>query len=58
MCKVKDELYRLHTKLKFPRYTYHIHGLFGGDFNLAVWQIFIGSPNLNHAVLTRTHEMN
>ena len=37
---------------------YHICGLFGGDFNLAVWQIFIGSPNLNHAVLTRTHEMN
>ena len=38
--------------------SYHIHGLFGGDFNLAVWQIFIGSPNLNHAVLPRTHEMN
>ena len=38
--------------------TYRICGLFGGDFNSAVWQIFIGSPNLNHAVLTRTHEMN
>ena len=25
---------------------------------LAVWQIFIGSPNLNYAVLTRTHEIN
>ena len=37
---------------------YRIHGLFGGDFNLAVWQIFIGSPNLNHAVLTCTHKMN
>ena len=29
---------------------YRIRGLFGGDFNLAVWQIFIGSPNLNHAI--------
>ena len=38
--------------------NHRIHGLFGGDFNLAVWRIFIGSPNLNHAVLTRTHEMN
>ena len=38
--------------------NYHICGLFGGDFNLAVWRIFIGLPNLNHAVLTRTHEMN
>ena len=37
---------------------YRIGGLFGGDFNLAVWRIFIGSPNLNHAVLTRTHKMN
>ena len=40
------------------RKVYRIHGLFGGDFNLAVWRIFIGSPNLNHAVLTCTHEMN
>ena len=38
--------------------VYRIHGLFGGDFNLAVWRIFIGSPNLNHAVLTHTHKMN
>ena len=30
----------------------------GGAFNLMVWQIFIGLPNLNHAILTRTHEMN
>ena len=37
---------------------YHIRGLFGGDFNLAVWRIFIGLPNLNYAILTRTHEMN
>ena len=37
---------------------YRIRGLFGGDFNLAVWQKFIGLPNLNHAVLTRTHKMN
>ena len=37
---------------------YHIRGLFGGDFNLVVWRIFIGSPNLNYAVLTPTHEMN
>ena len=33
---------------------YRIRGLFGGDFNLAVRRIFIGSPNLNHAVLTHT----
>ena len=25
---------------------------------ILIWRIFIGSPNLNHAVLTRTHEMN
>ena len=37
---------------------YRTRGLFGGDFNLAVWQIFIGSPNFNHTVLTLTHEMN
>ena len=42
---------------KFDK-EYRICGLFGSDFNLAVWQIFIGLPNLNHAVLTRTHEMN
>ena len=36
----------------------HIRDLFGGDFNLAVWQIFIGWSNLNYAVLTPTHEMN
>ena len=39
-------------------YMYCIRGLFGGDFNLVVWQIFIGLPNLNPAVLTLTHEMN
>ena len=33
---------------------YHIRGLFGGDFNLAAWQIFIGSPNLNPAILAHT----
>ena len=38
--------------------NYCIRGLFGGDFNLAVWQFFIGLLNLNHAVLTRTHKMN
>ena len=38
--------------------SYRICGLFGGDFNLAVWRFFIGSPNLNYAVLTRTYEMN
>ena len=37
---------------------YHICGLLGGDFNLAVWQIFIGLPNLNYAILTPTHEMS
>ena len=40
------------------QHTVYIHGLFGGDLNLAVWQIFIGLPNLNHAVLTHTHEIN
>ena len=35
--------------------SYRLRGLFSGDFNLAN---FIGWPNLNHAVLTRTHEMN
>ena len=34
---------------------YRIRGLFGGDFNLAVWRISIGSPNLNHAVSTHTY---
>ena len=37
---------------------YRISGLFGGDFNLAAWQIFIALPNSNHVVLTLTHEMN
>ena len=39
-------------------YEYRIRGLFGNDL---IWQfglIFIGLPNLNHAVLTCTHEMN
>ena len=42
-----------HNNLK-----YCIRGLFGSHFNLAVWQIFIGLPNLNHIVLTRTYEIN
>ena len=37
---------------------YRICGLFGSDFNLVVWRAFAGLPNLNHAVLTRIHEMN
>ena len=37
---------------------YRICGLFGSNFNLAVWSNFIGSPNLNYAVLTPTHKMN
>ena len=37
---------------------YRIHGLFGGNFNLAVWRIFIDLPNLNHTILTHIHEMN
>ena len=41
-----------------PHAVYRICGLFSGDFNLADWRIFIGLPNLNHAVLTCTHEMN
>ena len=39
-------------------YRMCVRGLFGSDFNLAVWQIFIGSPNLNYAILTPTHKMN
>ena len=30
---------------------YHIRGLFGGDFNLAVWQITSESPNLSRVIL-------
>ena len=30
---------------------YRIHGLFGGDFNLAVWQITSESPNLSQVIL-------
>ena len=30
---------------------YRIRGLFGGDFNLAVWQIISESPNLSRAIL-------
>ena len=30
--------------------VYCIRDLFGGDLNLAVWQIFIGPPNLNNAI--------
>ena len=30
---------------------YRIRGLFGGDFNLAVWQITSELPNLSHAIL-------
>ena len=30
---------------------YRIRGLFGGDFNLAVWRITSESPNLNRAIL-------
>ena len=46
------------AKIQCMLLIYCIRGLFGGDFNLAVWQIFIGSPNLNHAVFTCTHKMN
>ena len=30
---------------------YRIRGLFGGYFNLAVWQITSESPNLSRAIL-------
>ena len=30
---------------------YRIRGIFGGDFNLAVWRITSESPNLSHAIL-------
>ena len=29
---------------------YHINGIFGGHFNLAVWQFSFVSPNLYDAV--------
>ena len=29
--------------------NYHIRGIFGGDFNLAVWRFFVCPPNLNNA---------
>ena len=48
----------LHKYVHINEPIYRIRGLFGCDFNLAVWQIFIGSPNINHAVLTCTHKMN
>ena len=35
-------------------YVYRIRGLFGDDFNLAVWQITSESPNLSHAILKVT----
>ena len=28
---------------------YCIYGLFGSDFNLAVWRFFVSPPNLNNA---------
>ena len=31
--------------------NYRIRGLFGCDFNLAVWRITSKSPNLNRAIL-------
>ena len=59
---------RLHTFFRIMQVTsfmnaymdslHRISGLFGGNFNLAVWRIFIRLPNLNHAVLTCTHKMN
>ena len=57
-----DKLLTMWLKLKHSLMhiilTYRIRDLFGSDFNMAVWRIFIGSPNLNHAVLSRTYEMN
>ena len=53
-----DEDIERHKKGIIVRHNineYRIHGLFGGDFNLTVW---IGSLNLNHAILTLTHKMN
>ena len=51
-------LYMYHIVQNFDGGKYCIHGLFGGDFNLTVWQIFIGLPNLNYTVVTPTHETN
>ena len=36
-------------------YTYWIRGTAGGDFNFAVWQIWLRSPNLMYANTTYNH---
>ena len=30
---------------------YHIHSLFGCDFNLAVWQFFVHTPNFQYSLI-------
>ena len=32
-------------------HMYHIRSLFGGNFNLVIWQILCESPNLSHTIL-------
>ena len=39
------------TEIHYRDMIYRIHGLFGDDFNLAVWRITTESPNLNRAIL-------
>ena len=62
LIKAKVIMFIVHCIQKYaPNFKvaiYCIHGLFGVGFNFAIWQIFIGLPNLNHATLTCTNKMN
>ena len=58
VAKVDIQIYfnGLCTSMAFfelSRSLYCIRGLFGGDFNLPIWQIFIGSPNLYYLAHTK-----
>ena len=45
------KVFCLGVKIYVHAPKYRIRGLFGGDFNLAVWRITSESPNLNRAIL-------
>ena len=51
-----NDIFKQHyiRRLKHIQCMYHIRGLFGGDFNLVVWQITSESPNLSCAILFKT----
>ena len=48
-CLICSTVSLTYVQIKLER-NYRMHGLFGDDFNLAVQQIFVGSPNLNHTI--------